>query len=149
MLLTVGLLTYLRRNPAFGNVKTSVKTLGIFNVLVLIGMIVFGITHNLRIAMAAFLLVRTVRRAFDPLITSWLNANASPKVRATVLGLAGQTESAGEILAGPSLGGIAGRFGNRMAVLSAAGILGIGIVPLAMRLKKVPDQTVESLEVTE
>lgn len=140
MLLTIVVLAAMRRHRTFGTIQHTVKTLGVFNIIVFAGLLLFGLTQNIWLAMGAFLIVRTVRRAFEPLITAWINANATSNVRATLLSFAGQTESAGEIIAGPTLGLVAGRFGNRMAMLASAGILGIGLFPLATRLRAVPDQ---------
>jgi DHA3 family tetracycline resistance protein-like MFS transporter len=95
-----------------------------------IGLIAFAAAPTFWWGIGIFIFVRTLRRASDPLFTAWLNRNAQPEVRATLLSFQGQAHSLGELGGGPLLGAI-GSASLRLS-MAVSGLL-IGPALLFMR----------------
>ncbi|MBI3660896.1 MFS transporter [Candidatus Acetothermia bacterium] len=83
------------------------RVLSLINVLVSAGVVVFGAITNFALALVILLLVRPLRRVYDPLYTAWVNQHVNSNVRATVLSMSSQSGALGEIIGGPIFGIIA------------------------------------------
>jgi DHA3 family tetracycline resistance protein-like MFS transporter len=101
--------------------------------LVAAGSAVFGIAKGLLIAVVAYWAVRVGRNVADPAYTVWALRNSEPSVRATVLSIAEQSHSIGEIVSGPPLG-LIGRLVSIPAALVASGIMQACALPLLARV---------------
>jgi len=77
------------------------------------------------LAAAGLLTSQALRNACYPLVQAWANRGADPATRATLNSLVGQAESVGEIAGGPSLGGVAARFGTGSSLVASAAVFGI------------------------
>ncbi len=93
------------------------------------GSAVFGVAKVLPVAMVAYWAVRVGRNVADPAYTVWALRNSEPSVRATVLSIAEQSHSIGEIVSGPPLG-LIGRLVSIPAALVASGIMQACALPL-------------------
>lgn len=134
MLLSVVVLGYLTRARHLSSLKAIRQTMLFLVICIMIGLVAYGYAPNLWIAIAAFLFVRTIRRCTDPILTSWVNMNASPEIRATLLSFSGQVHSFGEILSGPTIGVAAQQISVRVSMYLSAGLLLPGIPVLIRRM---------------
>ncbi len=88
-----------------------------------IGLAAFSLAPTFWWGVGIFIFVRTLRRASDPLFTAWLNRNAKPEVRATLLSFQGQAHSLGELGGGPILGSV-GMVSLRLSMAVSGLLLG-------------------------
>lgn len=97
-------------------------------------LLVFGLASQFWVAAVAFVATRTIRRAIEPIEKAWINLHAVSENRATLLSLAGQAHSFGEILSGPLLGEIA-KIAVKFSILVSAGLLmpTIGLLQLGRK----------------
>jgi MFS family permease len=82
-----------------------------------------------------------------PVQAAWMNRNLEPRVRATVLSMAGQFNAVGQIAGGPPLGAI----GNRVSVrgaLVASGLVYAPVIWIYGRLAAAPKPQVATPEVS-
>jgi hypothetical protein len=100
--------------------------------LIAVGSAVFGFATGLALAMVSYWAVRIARNVAEPAYTVWALRNSDPAVRATVLSIAEQSHSIGEIVSGPPLGFI-GRLVSIPAALVASGIMQGAALPLLAR----------------
>lgn len=136
MVLTAILLGLITRARLMSNITSIRRTLLIMTIAIVVGLVIFGLSNSLMWAMIGFLLVRTTRRAFDPLLVAWLNQNALPEIRATLLSFSGQMHSIGEILGGPLIGAVALRVSTSAGMLLSAGMLAPGVPLLFAKMRK-------------
>lgn len=73
-------------------------------------------------AVACWLLARSMRRATEPLRLAWVNAEAQPELRATMLSFNGQAHSIGEIGGGVASAGVAAAWGVQAALVASGGM---------------------------
>lgn len=97
--------------------------------------VLFALSGNFFLSVAAMLLFDAIRSVSFPLVEAWLNLQISSKVRATVLSMAGQLDAFGEIAAGPTLGAI-GRLLSTQAALLASALILSPSVPLYQRIRR-------------
>lgn len=98
------------------------------NVGLLLGMVAFGLVGEFGTALAAYWFVYLLRHTNNPLFTAWLNQSLEPRVRATVISLAGQVDAVGQIAGGPAFGLLATAAGTRTAMVAA----GLVLAPAAL-----------------
>jgi DHA3 family tetracycline resistance protein-like MFS transporter len=103
--------------------KTVSRLLFIINALQIVSIIIFGLTGNFALALAAYWSVVILRQTNDPIYTAWLAQNIDAKVRATVISLSGQLDAIGQIAGGPIIGVIGTLVSIRAALVSAAALL--------------------------
>lgn len=137
MLGSVILLQFIRRKENLASTMRLVGTVLTLIVIVAVGMTAFGLAPNAWWAIGCFFIVRTVRRAIDPLLTTWLNRRAESNVRATLLSFSGQAHSLGEILSGPVLGTIAQTFTLRASLVTSSFLLAPVLPLIVSRLRHV------------
>lgn len=119
MALNIGISRVLDMNSA-----RSITTALLILTVVLIGSILgFALTHTFVIAVAFYVISRSIRRMVDPLLTTWTNLYAPPQTRATILSFSSQSHSLGEIAGGPIVGGIGQKLSAMSAVVTAALLL--------------------------
>jgi DHA3 family tetracycline resistance protein-like MFS transporter len=74
-----------------------------------IGLVVYGLTSNFIVALAAFFAFTTARGLTGPVYGTWSNQHIPSEVRATVLSMQSQTDAIGETVGGPPLGALGER----------------------------------------
>lgn len=97
-------------------------------------MVVFILTSEFALAIAAMVLFNALRTMTFPLENAWVNQQIDSKVRATVLSMTGQVDAIGQVAGGPILGGIGRVFSLRAALWASALTLSTS-VPLYQRLR--------------
>ena len=86
------------------------------------GLVVYGVTTNLLVAMLAFFAFTIARGLTEPVYRTWSNMHIDSSVRATVLSMQSQTDAIGQIVGGPPLGAL-GERRLPLAFLASAAIL--------------------------
>jgi len=118
--------TWLIRRFSRGGRRIVARSLLALAALQLVAMLVFALTGNTWLAIAALLGVFFARDLAWPLYAIWLNEQITDSsVRATVLSISGQADAIGQTAGGPVLGVIGNVWGIRAALTAGA----IAIVP--------------------
>jgi DHA3 family tetracycline resistance protein-like MFS transporter len=114
---------------------TGARALLTIQALLVLGVIAFGLTRSLPLALGAYWVVATLRSVQSPIYVGWLSARIEPRVRATVLSMANQMDALGQICGGPVLGLIGTLRGLPTALVVAGGALSpaLPLVLLARR----------------
>jgi len=131
--LSVPALSFARRFVEHESNRTLAVTTLTTTAVIAAGSAVFGLAKVLPIAMVSYWAVRVGRNVADPAYTVWALRNSEPSVRATVLSIAEQSHSIGEIVSGPPLG-LIGRLVSIPAALVASGIMQACALPLLARV---------------
>jgi MFS transporter, DHA3 family, tetracycline resistance protein len=125
MLLNIAAIGSLIKSVERGGRQTVAYFLFGFTAIELVAMLVFALTGQVWIAIAALLGVFFCRNMAGPLYDTWLNEQITDSsVRATVISLTGQANAIGQAGGGPVLGAIGNVWGIRAAL--ATGALAIG-----------------------
>ena len=82
------------------------------DVLLVASVVVFALTGQFWVALAAMWIVGALRSVRDPVFTVWINQGLDPKTRATINSIGGQADAVGQAAGGPVLGAIAGGIGR-------------------------------------
>jgi len=93
------------------------------NTAFIAAIVAFALSKNFALAIACYLALALLRRVNGPLHQAWMNRQIPSQVRATVLSMAGQVDSLGQMVGGPIIGFVAARFSVSWAILLAAAIL--------------------------
>jgi DHA3 family tetracycline resistance protein-like MFS transporter len=123
-----------RRLDALHPQRTG-RVLALLEGLTAIGMIWFGGTGRLGLAVALYLVVRLLRDGAGPILTVWLVSATEPGSRATVFSIQAQADALGQIVGGPPVG-LVGQKRSIGAGISVAGLFllpAIGLFALAAR----------------
>jgi MFS family permease len=97
------------------------RVLALLETLTAAGMIWFGFTGRLWLAIGLYLVVRLLRDGAGPILTVWLVSATSPGSRATVFSIQAQADALGQIVGGPPVG-LVGQRRSIGAGISAAGL---------------------------
>ena len=125
MLLNIAAIGSLIKSVERGGRQTVAYFLCGFTAIELVAMLVFALTGQVWVAIAALLGVFFCRNMANPLYDTWLNEQITESsVRATVISLTGQANAIGQAGGGPVLGAIGNVWGIRAAL--ATGALAIG-----------------------
>jgi DHA3 family tetracycline resistance protein-like MFS transporter len=104
--------------------------------VLLVAELVFALTANVGLAIAAVLLASVVRSLASPIYMTWLNEQITDSsVRATVISISGQADAVGQAAGGPALGAIGNVWGIRAALTAGALVLlpALGLYGRAVR----------------
>ncbi|HET7036372.1 MAG TPA: MFS transporter [Thermomicrobiaceae bacterium] len=145
MLLSIGATEIARRRVDSDSHAGAARALLAINTLMLAGTLAFGLAQGFAAALAAYWMVRLLRRTSVPIYTAWVNQGINPRVRATVLSLASQTDALGQIAGGPLLG-LIGSAVSIPAALVSAGLLLLPATPLFARTLRHGEPTVPAGE---
>jgi len=100
------------------------RTLFGLTVVLTAAQLVFALTGNVALAIAAVLATSTARALAAPLYDTWLNQQITDSsVRATVISISGQADAVGQTAGGPALGAIGNVWGIRAALTAGALVL--------------------------
>jgi len=110
--------TKLQESAAVGALLVAI------NAAFILSIAAFALAGSFSAALGCYLAMSLLRRTNGPLRRAWVNrAIPSSQVRATVLSMAGQLDSLGQMIGGPIIGWIALSSGVPTAILGAAVIL--------------------------
>jgi MFS transporter, DHA3 family, tetracycline resistance protein len=109
---------------------------GLMVTTLLIVLALAGFTLSLWWVLALFLycLIAGLRTVTNALYTAWVNSQAEPEIRATVLSTTSQADAIGQILGGPVSGFVARSAGLQTGLLLSAALLIPNILLLGLRL---------------
>jgi DHA3 family tetracycline resistance protein-like MFS transporter len=119
-LLSIGGTELIQRRLDMNRHRLVAGVLVAFNGLRSASMIIFALTGNFFLALAALWIASVFRALGGPVLRAWQTQSIAPEVRATVLSISSQTDALGQIAGGPALGAIA-TFGSLRAALVGAG----------------------------
>ena len=134
-LLALGATEVVRRRVDLANHRAIGRALVGMTAVLSLGVIVFGLAGSFWLAVAAVWTIVVMRRSIGPLYDAWLAMHADPKLRATVISLAGQVDAFGQVAGGPTLGALGTVRGLRVALVAAGALLAPAI-PLLWRATK-------------
>jgi MFS transporter, DHA3 family, tetracycline resistance protein len=104
------------------------RTLLIFNTLLMLCVILFGLAGNFTLAFAFYAASVILRSLKDPLSKAWLNQNLESSSRATVFSMNNQMDAIGQLSGGPILGWVAKVFSISLAFV----IAGLFLLPASL-----------------
>ena len=84
--------------------------------------VLFGVTQNFYVAIAAFWGTGVLRTINQPIYMAWLNQRLESSTRATVLSMSGQMDALGQIAGGPLVGAV-GTVSIRAAIVLTGAVL--------------------------
>lgn len=114
------------------------RALLIIHGLLIASVVLFAVSDNLILSLAAFWLVGSLRGVNGPLQMAWVNQGLDSKVRATVLSITAQTDAIGQIAGGPGIGYVGRVFGVRTALALGGLILSPGLALYLRTLRQGP-----------
>jgi len=120
LLIGFGALALLRRRLNLEGHVAVARILAVIDVLLVVSVIVFALTGQFWVAIAAAWIVGALRSVRDPVFTAWINQGLDRKTRATINSIGGQADAVGQAAGGPVLGGIAGGIGVPFAIVVSA-----------------------------
>ncbi|MCX6023960.1 MAG: MFS transporter [Chloroflexi bacterium] len=129
LLLSIAGTEVVRRRLDTTRAAGVVRALFAGNLLIAVGVIVFGLASDFAVALAAFWVISALRRTCEPLWQTWVNLHLDTNVRATVFSLISQTEAIGEIVSGPAFGALA-LAASLPVALTTAGVAYLSVLPL-------------------
>lgn len=121
-LISLGVSELAQRSVRTENPQSLVWVLLTLNLLLTGAVLGFALTTSVGVALLAFWLAGAFRMASQPLYMAWINRYLDPKVRATVLSIAGQSDALGQITVGPGVG-LIGTVRSLRAALTVSGLL--------------------------
>jgi DHA3 family tetracycline resistance protein-like MFS transporter len=104
------------------------------------GLVVYGVTTSLLVALLAFFAFTSARGLTEPVYRTWANMHIDSRVRATVLSMQSQTDAIGQIVGGPPLGAL-GERRLPLAFLASAVLLTPALWLLRCTQRPQPDDT--------
>jgi len=122
-LLNIFVTEIFKRRTDFSNHHSTMKALILASVLLISGVVGFGLAQSLLAAVAMYWVSSIFREMRAPLYDAWINQNATAKIRATVFSMCSQADAFGQIVGGPILGLIAMFFAIKTSIITAAIIL--------------------------
>ena len=107
LFLSVFAIEGIKRNLDTGNDKIVTRLLVGVHGLILVSVVVFALSSEFAVALAAVWTLGIMRGVMAPLMTIWTNRQIDSPHRATVLSISSQADAIGQIAGGPVLGAIA------------------------------------------
>ena len=146
-LLALAATEVVRRRVDLANHRAIGRALVGMTAVLSLGVIAFGLAGSFWLAVAAVWIIVVMRRAIGPLYDAWLAMHTDPKVRATVISLAGQVDAFGQVAGGPALGALGTIRGLRVALVAAGALLTPAIPLLWRATKRAPVYPAEQGEI--
>jgi DHA3 family tetracycline resistance protein-like MFS transporter len=119
MLISTGVMQIIN-NRKYQDDPSRIGLLLMTNLFYLVNMIIFGITQNFSLMLAAYLFLNMLKTINKPIMNSLANNHIQGCARATVFSTNEQMNSLGEVLGGPIIGIIANKFSIGAGITSTA-----------------------------
>jgi DHA3 family tetracycline resistance protein-like MFS transporter len=132
LLIGVAVMGVLASRFEYSGPESSLRSLRLLVLLQCGGLLVFAVTNNFFIAIAATYVVNLARGIGGSLFSAWLNRQVESSHRATVLSIANSSDAIGQWVGGPAIGAVGTIFSLRWALSLGALIL----IPAAGLLEK-------------
>ncbi|MCI0438423.1 MAG: MFS transporter [Chloroflexi bacterium] len=138
LVLGIAFVEVVRRSLNVDDPRIAVRALFVINAAKIASVLVFALTGSFPLAFAVLIADGVFRHVSLPIFNAWTNQHLDPGVRATVFSMRAQSDSLGQIAAGPAIGAFATATTVRLALLSVAALLvpAQGIYAFAMRRRK-------------
>ncbi len=137
MLLVTLMTEIIRRRVDTHNQRAVSRTLVALYGVIVAALLIFGLAGEFPLALAALLVVNTLRGTTEPLLSTWTNQHIDSNIRATMLSSLGQIDAIGQIGGGPIVGLIGDRWGLRAALSICALLLAPVVVLIARASRRV------------
>jgi MFS family permease len=132
MLLGLGALAVVKRRSHLRGHATVARILAVIDVLLVLGVVAFGVVGAFWAAVLAVWVVGALRSVRDPVFTAWVNQGLDPATRATVNSMGTQSDAIGQTAGGPPLGVIASAISVPVALV-VSGLLRLPTLALYAR----------------
>ena len=139
ILVGIGVNEFAKRGVVTSQSRAALKALQLSHAGIVAAMILFILTSNFYVAVAAMVLFNGLRTITFPLQSAWVNQQIESNVRATVLSINGQIDAVGQLSGGPILG-VIGRLVSLQAALWASALTLSTTVPLYHRLRRLTNK---------
>jgi DHA3 family tetracycline resistance protein-like MFS transporter len=104
LLLGIGVLSLVRRRTHLNGHAHVARILRWVDVLLIVGVVVFGLSKAFWLAVLAMWIVGALRSVREPIFSAWINQGLDPKTRATINSMGSQSDAVGQAAGGPVLG---------------------------------------------
>jgi MFS transporter, DHA3 family, tetracycline resistance protein len=121
-LVGIGCTELVRRAGRLDETRRLVAVLAAISAALSVAMVAFALAAQFAAAVAAYLATTALRRAYGPLVNTWMARQVEPTRRATLLSVTEMADAAGQFAGGPAIGAIGAVAGLR-AALSTAGLV--------------------------
>lgn len=96
------------------------RMLAFLSGLQVLSIVLFVFAGSLPFAVGSLWIKNAGRTISGPIQAAWINRHLDARLRATVLSMQGQGDAIGQVIGGPTLGGIGSGFGVRAALVASA-----------------------------
>jgi MFS family permease len=132
LLLGLGAISIVKRRSHLRGHAAVARILTAIDVLLVLGVVAFGVVGAFWAAVLAFWLVGALRSVRDPVFTAWVNQGLDPATRATVNSMGTQSDAIGQTVGGPPLGIVASAISVPVALV-VSGLLRLPALALYAR----------------
>ncbi len=112
-----------RRSFDVDDSRIAVRALFVINAIIIVLVLLFALAGSFALAIASLMASQVFRRVSVPIFDAWTNQHLDSSVRATVFSMRAQSDSLGQVAAGPAIGAFATATSVRLALLSVAALL--------------------------
>ena len=130
--LSIPVMVWLRRRLATRDTPRDARLLVRLLAVSSVGALALAISPIFALALAGWTILDVAGETTYPLAEAMANREASSGVRATVISFLGQAEALGQVLGGVTLGLVAQFVSVPVALATAAGLLAVAAVPVAI-----------------
>jgi DHA3 family tetracycline resistance protein-like MFS transporter len=123
LLLGIAATAWLRRRANLASERSALRLLLALNAGLVVAIAGFALAGSFAVAVLAWWGMTVLRRTSAPVLATWANRQIPSGVRATVLSMQTQSDSLGQFIGGPALGGLARAATLRAAFLACAALL--------------------------
>jgi MFS transporter, DHA3 family, tetracycline resistance protein len=127
--------TLVRRYYQPTDQSVIIRILSMFYSGMIVGSIAFAVSGNFVLAVAGFCLSQILRTISRPLLLGWVNLNAEPAIRATVISTYWQSNAFGQIIGSPLLGWLGAAHSIRLALAVGTAIY-TAVLPVLLLARK-------------
>ncbi len=122
-LLTLAATEFVKRTLDISRTRAVLRVLLAMQLLLMPGIVLFGLAGNFTLALLGFLVATVVRSVRIPLVNTWITRITLPDQRATVFSFDGMVDPIGQIAGGPIIGVVAARISLRAAMVAVSLIM--------------------------
>jgi MFS transporter, DHA3 family, tetracycline resistance protein len=130
-LLTLAATELVKRIVDTSQPRLVLRTLLGIQILLMFGIMLFGLAGNFTLALLGFLGATAVRSVRIPLVNTWMTQITDPNQRATVFSFDGMVDPIGQIAGGPIVGVVSARLSLRAAMVAVSLIMSPALFFLA------------------
>jgi len=130
-LVNVPVMMWLADRVSSASDERAARLVQLLLVVSAVGVTALALSPAISVAIAGWAVRDVGREVIDPVGVALANRHAVPESRATVISFRGQAEAMGEVIGGLTLGALARATSVPVALVCAAGVLVIAVLPFA------------------